>query len=58
MGRINVKIPDSVDRRFREAIFRRKGMRKGNLTKAIEEAMLMWVGIGEADEEEAQDAAR
>jgi hypothetical protein len=43
MGRINVKVEEDVDRRFRREVFRRKGMKKGNLTDALEEAMIMWV---------------
>jgi len=43
MGRINVKVKEDIDARFRREVFRRKGMKKGNLTKALEEAMIMWV---------------
>jgi len=43
MGRINVKVKEAVDVKFRREIFRRKGMKKGNLTKALEEAMIMWI---------------
>jgi len=42
MGRINVNIKDRVEERFRGAVFRAKGMKKGNLTQALEEAMMMW----------------
>jgi len=53
MGRINVNIKDKVEERFRDAVFRRKGMKKGNLTQAIEEAMMMWVNTKkEANPEE------
>lgn len=51
MGKLNVKVQDSVDDRFREAVFKRKGMKKGNLTKAIEEAMLMWIEVPTENEE-------
>lgn len=43
MPKINVKINKEIDNKFREKIFQRKGMKKGNLTEAIEEAMLMWI---------------
>jgi len=43
MGKLNVKIKDKIDHRFREVVFKRKGMKKGNLTEAVEEAILMWV---------------
>jgi len=43
MGKLNVKIKNDVDVKFREEVFRRKGMKKGNLTEALEEAMLLWI---------------
>lgn len=43
MGKLNVIIQDSVDKKFREEVFKRKGMKKGNLTEALEEAMQLWV---------------
>lgn len=43
MGRLNVSVKDDIESRFRENVFKRKGMKKGNLTKAIEEAMLLWI---------------
>lgn len=45
MGRINVSVKDDIESKFREKVFRRKGMRKGNLTQAIEEAMLLWIEV-------------
>ncbi|MEM3727791.1 MAG: hypothetical protein QXF75_01150 [Candidatus Bathyarchaeia archaeon] len=43
MGKLNVKIKNDVDVKFREEVFRRKGMKKGNLTEALEEAILLWI---------------
>jgi len=43
MGKINVVVDDKVEKKFRDTIFKRKGMKKGNLTDAVEEAMLLWV---------------
>ena len=43
MGKINLVISDDIDKKFREEVFKRKGMKKGNLTEALEEAMLMWI---------------
>lgn len=43
MGKLNVKIENKVDTRFREEVFKRKGMKKGNITEALEEAMLLWI---------------
>lgn len=50
MGKLNVLIKDRLDRRFREVVFKRKGMKKGNLTEAVEEAMLLWIGAGNVAE--------
>lgn len=49
MGRLNVRIKESIDHRFRREVFRRKGMKKGNLTNAIEEAMIMWISTTPSD---------
>lgn len=43
MGKINVKIQEDIDAKFRKEIFNRKGMKKGNITEALEEAMLLWI---------------
>lgn len=45
MGRLNVSIKDKIEAEFREEVFKRKGMKKGNLTKAVEEAMLLWISV-------------
>jgi hypothetical protein len=36
-------ISDDLDVRFRKAVFEAKGMYRGNLTEAIEEAMERWI---------------
>ena len=43
MGKINLSIDNDIDEKFRVAVAKRKGMRKGNLTKAMEEAMKLWI---------------
>jgi len=43
MGKINLDRDEKVDRKFRDTIYKKKGMKKGNLTDAVEEAMLLWV---------------
>ena len=45
MGKLNVKVKRDIDAKFREEVFRRKGMKKGNLTDAIEEAMILWINV-------------
>jgi len=43
MGKLNVVLSDDIDDKFRRAVFMRKGMKKGNLTEALEEALTQWV---------------
>jgi len=47
MGRIDIILPDDLEKRLRDAVFRRKGMRKGNLKAAINEAIVLWLDRGE-----------
>jgi len=51
MGKLHVSVRDRIDRRFREVVFQRKGMKKGNLTEAVEEAMLLWIDSGAVTED-------
>ena len=43
MGKILVGLDDELEKRFREGVFRRYGMEKGNLTNAISEAIELWL---------------
>ncbi len=43
MGRLNVRIENELEEKFRLKVFERKGMKKGNITSAIEEAMVLWI---------------
>ncbi|HZC20367.1 MAG: hypothetical protein JO327_02545 [Nitrososphaeraceae archaeon] len=43
MGKLLVALDDELEKRFREAVFRRYGMKKGNLTNAISEAIDLWL---------------
>lgn len=44
MGKkLTVIIDDNLDERFREAVFKSKGMHRGNITEAIEEAIDLWI---------------
>lgn len=43
MGTINLKIKDELEKEFREAVYHSKGMKKGNLTESLEEALDAWI---------------
>ena len=43
--KITVLVNDKLDERFRRAVFERKGLHRGSITKAVEEAMLMWISV-------------
>jgi len=58
MGKLNIKIREDVDAKFRRAVFRKKGMKKGNLTTAVEEAMLLWISAPSKPSEDKTEGAR
>lgn len=43
MGKLTLTLRDELEKRFREEVFRRLGMKKGNIQIAIEEAIEMWI---------------
>lgn len=43
MGAIKVILSNNLEEQFRTEVFKSKGMKKGNLTEAIEEAVSMWI---------------
>jgi hypothetical protein len=43
MGKITLTLKDELEKRFREEVFRRLGMKKGNIQLAIEEAIDLWI---------------
>ena len=43
MKRLDVYLPESDEQLFREEVFRRKGMKKGNISKAVQEAIHLWI---------------
>jgi hypothetical protein len=43
MGRINVELPDELERKLRFKTIEKFGGKKGDLTKAIEDAVKKWV---------------
>jgi len=43
MANINLVIADNIDKRFREKVAKRLGMKKGNIKIAVEEALGEWI---------------
>jgi hypothetical protein len=43
MGAIKVILSDDLEEKFRDEVYKSKGMKKGNITIAIEEAINMWI---------------
>jgi hypothetical protein len=43
MGQISLKINNELDKRFRDEVNRRLGMKKGNIKIALEQAMELWI---------------
>jgi len=43
MAKMHLSIDDGLDNRFRMAVAKKKGMKKGNLAEAVEEAMKDWI---------------
>lgn len=43
MGKMNIVLDDELEEKFRRAVFERKGMKKGNISKALEEAIKCWM---------------
>jgi hypothetical protein len=55
MGAIKVILSDELEEKFRNEVFKSKGMKKGNITIAIEEAINMWI---DAQQEKRSNAAK
>ncbi len=43
MGKMNVVLSDELEEKFRNAVFQVKGMKKGNISEALEEALEEWI---------------
>jgi hypothetical protein len=41
--RIDVYLDEDLEKKFKEQVFKRKGMKKGNISDAIQEAVLLWM---------------
>jgi hypothetical protein len=43
MGKMNIVIDDELEKQFRKSVFEKKGMKKGNISEALEEAVGAWI---------------
>jgi len=43
LTKINISVDDKIEEDFRNEVFKRKGMKRGNISKAFEEAMKLWI---------------
>lgn len=43
MGRVDLNVDSELEKKFKTEVFRRKGMKRGNLTASLQEAMLLWI---------------
>jgi len=43
MGKMNIVLKDELEQEFRKVVFERKGMKKGNISEALEEAIKCWI---------------
>lgn len=41
--KINISLDDKLEERFRKAVYEAKGMKKGNISEAFEEAIDEWI---------------
>ena len=43
MGKMNIVISDKTEARFRDAVAQDRGMKKGNISKVLEEVINDWL---------------
>lgn len=43
MGKMNIVLDDKTEELFRKAVADNKGMKKGNISVALEEAIELWI---------------
>jgi hypothetical protein len=46
MARLDMTVENNLDKRFRAAVYKKYGMKKGSIKKAVEEAILLWLKEG------------
>ena len=55
MGVLLIKLSDSVEKRFREAAIKIFGAKKGSLSRAVEEAIKIWLKTVESEQDVRKD---
>ena len=53
MGRIIFTLPDDLEKEFRAEVARRFGARKGSISKALKEAVKLWIEMNRRSEPSA-----
>ncbi|MFA5001978.1 MAG: hypothetical protein WC502_03260 [Methanolinea sp.] len=43
MGRIDIILPDELEEEFRQEVAKELGMKRGNLSLALQEAVKLWI---------------
>lgn len=46
MARLDMTVENNLDKRFRAAVYKKYGMKKGSIKTAVEEAILLWLKEG------------
>jgi len=46
VARLDLNVDDKLEKKFRATVYKRKGMKKGNITKSVEEAFVLWIDTG------------
>jgi len=57
MGRIDIILPDDLEQEFREEVFKQLGMKRGNITIAIIDAIKLWINTNQRKRSEAAKKA-
>lgn len=52
MPPLKIALSEELDQKFRDAIYKSKGMKRGNIKAAAEEAIKMWISAQENKERE------
>ena len=54
MGRLDLILPDALEKKFRQEVANRLGMKHGNLKKAGIQAIQLWIKAGHKEKGEAK----